>query len=85
MWYKQEMSDPAMWVASNRKGVITLPDLGCAYSPRPEVPVVGLLALFWYTLVSILQYLTSSSICIYCAVAFNVRTPMLLKRRLAWW
>ena len=39
MWYKQELSDPAMWVSSNRKGVITLPDLSCAYSPRPEVAV----------------------------------------------
>jgi len=36
MWYKQDMSDPAMYVASNRKGCIVLPDISCAYSTRPE-------------------------------------------------
>ena len=39
MWYKQDIGDPGQWVQSNRKGVITLPDLSCAYSPRPEISV----------------------------------------------
>ena len=39
MWYKQDASDPAQYVNSNRRGCVTLPDVNCAYSPRPEVPV----------------------------------------------
>ena len=39
VWYKQEMSDPLQWVNSNRRGSVALPDLTCAYSPRPEVAV----------------------------------------------
>ena len=39
MWYKQDASDPAQYVNSNRRGCVTLPDVVCAYSPRPEVPV----------------------------------------------
>ena len=39
MWYKQDIGDPVQWVQSNRKGVITLPDLSCAYSSRPEISV----------------------------------------------
>ena len=39
MWHKQDASDPAQYVNSNRRGCVTLPDVACAYSPRPEVPV----------------------------------------------
>ena len=39
MWYKQDASDPGQYVNSNRRGCVTLPDVCCAYSPRPEVPV----------------------------------------------
>ena len=39
MWYKQDIGDPVQWVQSNRKGVITLPDLSCAYRSRPEISV----------------------------------------------
>ena len=39
VWYKQEMSDPLQWVNANRRGCVIVPDLSCAYSPRPGVAV----------------------------------------------
>lgn len=39
MWYKQDAFDPGQYVMAHRKGCITLPDVNCAYSPRPEVTV----------------------------------------------
>lgn len=38
-WYKQDAFDSGQFVNSNRKGCVTLPDVNCAYSPRPEVVV----------------------------------------------
>ena len=35
MWYKQDIGDPVQWVQSNRKGVITLPDLSCRVQLAP--------------------------------------------------
>ncbi|CEF99605.1 Zinc finger, CW-type [Ostreococcus tauri] len=38
-WHKQEVADPTQHLVANRKGNLTMPDIACCYSSRPNQPL----------------------------------------------